>query len=201
MLGARRRPDRGATTSRCRDIGEEEQQRDGPVPPQPFGRMGVAGDLFVVRRRRCLCIASSSLRDLSSQNPSPYVTVFMKGSTKGHSEKFEVNSKPTGVSPQSRQLPAGSRRYFPDLDAFFSHVLLLRLPVTPIRGVTKTPTRQPSLRSIRVCRYLSFPMLAICELLLQVCPSLCRMQIAGTDPHCSPPDRSCLQGQKRLLSS
>ena len=54
----------------------------GPARPQPFGRMGVAGDLFVSRRRRCHCIASSSLRNLASQAPSANVTVFMKGSTK-----------------------------------------------------------------------------------------------------------------------
>ena len=78
-----RRDDESMSRHSCRDIGEEEQQRDGPAPPQPFGWMGVAGDLFVVRRRRCHCIASSSLRDLTSQAPSAYVTVFMKGSTKG----------------------------------------------------------------------------------------------------------------------
>jgi len=61
LAEGQRSPDRGATTSRCRDIGEEEQQRDGRVPPQPFGQMGVAGDLFVSRRRRCPCIASSSV--------------------------------------------------------------------------------------------------------------------------------------------
>ena len=53
QIEARRRVD-------ARDIGEEEQQRDGPVPPQPFGRKGVAGDLFVSSRRRCPCIVSSS---------------------------------------------------------------------------------------------------------------------------------------------
>ena len=54
----------------------------GPVPPQPFGRMGVAVDLFVVRRQRCYRIASSSLRNLTSQDPSANVAVFMDGSTK-----------------------------------------------------------------------------------------------------------------------
>ncbi len=53
----------------------------GSVPPQPFGRIGVAVDLFVSRRRRCPYIASSSLRDLVSQAPSANVTIFMKGST------------------------------------------------------------------------------------------------------------------------
>ena len=114
MLGARRRPDRGATTSRCRDIGEEEQQRDGPVPPQPFGRMGVAGDLFVVRRRRCHCIVSSSFRDLTSQAPSAYATVFMKGSTQlppliavGFAEPTEILSQ-LGASPECRPSIDGS---------------------------------------------------------------------------------------------
>ena len=44
--------------------------------------MGVAGDLFVVRRQRCLRIASSSLRDLTSQDPSANIIVLMEGSTK-----------------------------------------------------------------------------------------------------------------------
>jgi Skp family chaperone for outer membrane proteins len=44
--------------------------------------MGVAGDLFVVRRQRCLCIASSSLRNLTSQDPSANVIVFLQVGTK-----------------------------------------------------------------------------------------------------------------------
>jgi len=48
-----------------------------PVPPPPFGLMGVAGDLCVARRRRCPCITSSSLLDLPSQAPSANVMVFM----------------------------------------------------------------------------------------------------------------------------
>ena len=47
------------------------------VPPQPFGRKQVTGDLLVVRRRRCLGIDSSSLLDLVSENPSVNVNVFM----------------------------------------------------------------------------------------------------------------------------
>ena len=35
--------------------------------------MGLAGDLFVVRRQRCFRIASSSLRDLTSQDPTQKV--------------------------------------------------------------------------------------------------------------------------------
>jgi len=47
------------------------------VPLPPLGLMGVAGDLCVVRRRRCPCIASSSLLDLTSQDPSANVMVFL----------------------------------------------------------------------------------------------------------------------------
>ena len=58
------------------DIGEEKQQRNGPVPPQPFGQMGVAGDLFVSRHRRCPCIASSSFRDLAGK-PHPQTLPYL----------------------------------------------------------------------------------------------------------------------------
>ena len=47
------------------------------VPPPPFGLMGVAGNLCVARRRRCPCIAFSSLLDLTSQDPSANVMVFL----------------------------------------------------------------------------------------------------------------------------
>ncbi len=75
------------------------------VPSQPFGRMGVAGDLFVVRRRRCHRIASSSLRDLTSQAPSAYVIVFMAGSTSPHFSHRVVAK--TLVSRHSCQTPEG----------------------------------------------------------------------------------------------
>ncbi len=52
------------------------------VPPPPFGLMGVADDLCVARRRRCPCITSSSLLDLTSQDPSANVIVFMERDTK-----------------------------------------------------------------------------------------------------------------------
>ena len=42
---------------------------DAPAPPEPEGRMGVAGDLCVARRQRCPRIASSSRLDLASQAP------------------------------------------------------------------------------------------------------------------------------------
>ncbi len=43
--------------------------------------MGVAGDLCVPRRRRCPCIASSSLLDFLSQAPLANVTVLMEPDT------------------------------------------------------------------------------------------------------------------------
>jgi len=51
------------------------------VPPPPFGLMEVADDLCVARRRRCPCIASSSLLDLLSQAPSANIIVFMDRDT------------------------------------------------------------------------------------------------------------------------
>ena len=38
---------------------------DAPVPPEPFGRIGIAGNLYVARRQRCPRIASSSRLDLA----------------------------------------------------------------------------------------------------------------------------------------
>ncbi len=47
------------------------------VPPPPFGLKGLAGGLCVARRRRCPCIASSSLLGLPSQAPSANIMLFM----------------------------------------------------------------------------------------------------------------------------
>ena len=52
------------------------------VPPLPYGRMGVAADLFVACRRRCSCIDSSSLRDLCSQAPSAKGYLFLGQDTR-----------------------------------------------------------------------------------------------------------------------
>jgi hypothetical protein len=38
---------------------------DAPAPPEPFGRIGIAGNLCVARRQRCPRIASSSRLDLA----------------------------------------------------------------------------------------------------------------------------------------
>ena len=54
---------------------------DFPAEPAQ-GRMGIAGDLFVVRRQRYYRIASSSLRNLTSQAPSANVIVFLQVSTR-----------------------------------------------------------------------------------------------------------------------
>ncbi len=43
----------------------------------PARLIGVAGDLCVARRRRCPCIAFSSLLDFTSQDPSANVMVFL----------------------------------------------------------------------------------------------------------------------------
>ena len=69
------------------------------VPPPPFGLMGVAGDLCVARRRRCPCIAFSSLLDLTSQDPSANVTLFLGQDTKLFmlSRAREISSSPAAT--------------------------------------------------------------------------------------------------------
>jgi len=62
-------------------IAEEEGQRNRCRPAATLWAEGVADDLCVTRRRRCPCIASSSLLDLASQAPSANVIVFMKRGT------------------------------------------------------------------------------------------------------------------------
>ncbi len=63
-------------------IAEEERQRNRCRPADTLRAEGVVGDLCVPRRRRCPCIASSSLLDLTSQAPSANVIVFMKRGTR-----------------------------------------------------------------------------------------------------------------------
>ena len=55
----------------------------GPSRPNPLGRWGLRATSLSFVDDDATGIASSSLRDLTSQAPSAYVTVFMKGSTKG----------------------------------------------------------------------------------------------------------------------
>ncbi|MDA2938282.1 hypothetical protein MYX75_08480 [Acidobacteria bacterium AH-259-A15] len=50
-------------------IVEEERQRKQGRPAVTRRAEGLAGNLFVVRRRRCFGIDSSSLRDLASPDP------------------------------------------------------------------------------------------------------------------------------------
>ncbi len=72
-----------ASSSRSNDdamsvrIAEEEGQRNRCRPAATLWAEGVADDLCVVRRRRCPCIASSSLLDLTWQAPSANVMVFL----------------------------------------------------------------------------------------------------------------------------
>jgi hypothetical protein len=72
---ARRRVDAWSSARRSND-------ETGPSRPNPAGGWGLPGDLFVVRRRRCHRIASSSLLDLAWQAPCANVTVFMDWCTK-----------------------------------------------------------------------------------------------------------------------
>jgi len=54
--------------------------------------MELAGDLCVARRRRCPCIASSSLLDLPWQVPSANIIVFMEQDTKDLPYAFPYGS-------------------------------------------------------------------------------------------------------------
>ena len=68
-------PSAAGADARRRDAGDvvapsrSANTADAPAPPEPEGRMGVAGDLCVARRQRCPRIASSSRLDLASQAP------------------------------------------------------------------------------------------------------------------------------------
>ena len=77
----------------------------GGVPPQPSGRMGVAGDLFVVRRRRCSGIASSSLLDLTSQAPSANILGFLQ---RGTSSRWWPRGGPLTLRPRPPTVPRPS---------------------------------------------------------------------------------------------
>ena len=60
---------------------EEEGQRNRRRPAGTLWAEEVVGDLCVPRRRRCPCIASSSLLDLASQVPSANAIVCMERDT------------------------------------------------------------------------------------------------------------------------
>ena len=57
--------------ARRRDTGDagtssrSANEADAPAPPEPFGRIGIAGNLCVARRQRCPRIVSSSRLDLA----------------------------------------------------------------------------------------------------------------------------------------
>jgi hypothetical protein len=59
------------TDARRRDAGDtgissrSANAADAPAPPEPFGRIGIAGNLCVARRQRCPRIASSSRLELA----------------------------------------------------------------------------------------------------------------------------------------
>ena len=66
---------------RCRDIGDDERQRDRPQSPSAR-RVGAGrAHLFVAPPRRCPCIDSSSRLDLGSVALPTNITVFMEVST------------------------------------------------------------------------------------------------------------------------
>jgi hypothetical protein len=64
-------PSAAGADARRRDAGDagissrSANAADAPAPPEPFGRIGIAGNLCVTRRQRCPRIASSSRLDLA----------------------------------------------------------------------------------------------------------------------------------------
>src|SRR5271157_210362 len=64
-------PSVAGADARRRDAGDtgissrRANAADAPAPPEPFGRIGIAGNLCVARRQRCPRIASSSRLDLA----------------------------------------------------------------------------------------------------------------------------------------
>jgi len=64
-------PSAAGADARRRDAGDtgissrSANAADAPAPPEPFGRIGIAGNLCVARRQRCPRIASSSRLDLA----------------------------------------------------------------------------------------------------------------------------------------
>ena len=82
-------------------IAEEEGQRNRCRPAATLWAEGVADDLCVTRRRRCPCIASSSLLDLPSQASSANVIVLMKRGTKKLSLKVWVGRGKSSVLEQA----------------------------------------------------------------------------------------------------
>ena len=62
-------PSAAGADARRRDAGDtgissrSANAADAPAPPEPFGRIGIAGNLCVARRQRCPRIASSSRLD------------------------------------------------------------------------------------------------------------------------------------------
>jgi len=95
---------RFSSRSDVSDIVEEERQRNRCRPAATLRADGGAGDLCVARRRRCPCIAFSSLLDLASQAPSANVMVFMGRDTKGKTQKKGGRGAPT-LDRRSRPKP------------------------------------------------------------------------------------------------
>jgi len=54
-------------------------QQMPPAPPEPFGRIGIAGNLCVARRQRCPRIASSSRLDLARNTSARDLLYFHHG--------------------------------------------------------------------------------------------------------------------------
>ena len=88
---------------RCRDIGDDERQRDRPQLPSARRVGARRAHLFVAPPRRCLGIDSSSRLDLGFVAPPTNGTVFMKVSTQ-FSDLQHLAGQVKGFSLQTQPL-------------------------------------------------------------------------------------------------
>jgi hypothetical protein len=92
-------PSAAGADARRRDAGDavsssrSANAADAPAPPEPFGRMGIVGNLCVARRQRCPRIASSSHLDLARNTHARDLLYFHHGllmdARLGHSPQVE----------------------------------------------------------------------------------------------------------------
>jgi hypothetical protein len=82
-------PSAAGAAARRRDAGDggissrSANAADAPAPPEPFGRIGIAGNLCVARRQRCPRIASSSRLDLARNTYARDLLYFHHGLLEG----------------------------------------------------------------------------------------------------------------------
>ena len=93
-----------------------DDNEDNAVSPQPYGPMGVAGDIFVASRRRCEYIDFPLAPCSPRQDPSALlpirgvqVTAYRRSTTMFESTRASLNNRPSSsVVARSRRLPLRS---------------------------------------------------------------------------------------------